>query len=51
MINDRPAFKFTLEKTEEFTNRDIEAFISSYRDANKPRDINFVRHGNSKSQT
>lgn len=44
MINDRPAFKFTLEKTEEFTNADLEAFMASYMEANRPRNINFVRH-------
>lgn len=44
MINDRPAFKFTLEKTEEFTNSDLEAFMASYIEANRPRNINFVRH-------
>ena len=44
MINERPAFKLTLEKTVEFTKRDLDAFMASYRDANKPRLINFSKN-------
>jgi hypothetical protein len=49
MINDRPAFKFTLEKTEEFSESDLEAFMACYFEANRPRNVNFVRHSSSQT--
>ena len=36
MLHDRPDFKFILEKTDEFSSFDLEAFINVYKEANKP---------------
>ncbi len=36
MNADRPNFKFILEKTDEISDADINAFINCYKQANKP---------------
>ena len=39
MTGDRPNFKFTMEKTDNFTDIDLEAFCEVYKEANKPQII------------
>ena len=43
MVYDRPNFKFSIDKTNEFSEDDINAFLTVYREANKPQDICIVK--------
>ncbi|KAL4488666.1 hypothetical protein ABPG73_020365 [Tetrahymena malaccensis] len=43
MISDRPGFKFSIEKTEEISEADIEAVINVYRTAIQPQQHSFVK--------
>lgn len=36
MTNERPNFKFILEKEEEFSNIDLKAFANAYKEAVRP---------------
>jgi hypothetical protein len=40
MVTDRPSVRVILEKTNEFSNLDIKAFLGAYFEANKPNDPN-----------
>ena len=37
MMSDRPGFKFILEKSDDISDLDIQAFINCYKEAYKPQ--------------
>lgn len=37
MNSERPNFKFVIERADEFSSIDLQAFVNVYRESNKPQ--------------
>ncbi|CAK66823.1 unnamed protein product (macronuclear) [Paramecium tetraurelia] len=50
MTNEKPSMQIILEKTDQFSNADLEAFMACYVEANRPRTLQHIKNFSSSQQ-